>query len=66
MRSFADAPAGRWLLALVALGLVLFGVFSFAMAAWRTNTPMPPKSTPRATPPPTPVTSTNWRTLRDI
>lgn len=35
LRSFADAPAGRWLLALVALGLVLFGVFSFAMARWR-------------------------------
>lgn len=35
LRSFADAPAGRWLLALVALGLVLFGMFSFAMARWR-------------------------------
>ncbi|WP_327234328.1 DUF1206 domain-containing protein [Streptomyces sp. NBC_01317] len=35
LRSFTETPAGPWLLALVATGLVLFGVFSFAMARWR-------------------------------
>ncbi|MDX3644000.1 DUF1206 domain-containing protein [Streptomyces sp. MB09-02B] len=35
LRSFADAPAGPALLACVAVGLVLFGLFSFAMARWR-------------------------------
>jgi hypothetical protein len=35
LRSFADTPAGPGLLACVAAGLVLFGVFSFAMARWR-------------------------------
>ncbi|MEI5523051.1 DUF1206 domain-containing protein [Streptomyces brasiliscabiei] len=35
LRSFADAPAGPALLAAVAAGLVLFGLFSFAMARWR-------------------------------
>ncbi|MFE3034908.1 DUF1206 domain-containing protein [Streptomyces canus] len=35
LRSFADTPLGPWLLVLVAVGLVLFGVFSFAMARWR-------------------------------
>ncbi|WP_190058827.1 DUF1206 domain-containing protein [Streptomyces echinoruber] len=35
LRSFAGTPAGPWLLALVAAGLVLFGVFSFALARWR-------------------------------
>lgn len=35
LRAFADTPAGPWLLALVAAGLALFGVFSFAMARWR-------------------------------
>ncbi|MFI0515911.1 hypothetical protein RKD19_007682 [Streptomyces canus] len=35
LRSFADTPLGPWLLVLVAAGLVLFGVFSFAMARWR-------------------------------
>ena len=35
LRSFADAPAGPALLACVAAGLVLFGLFSFAMARWR-------------------------------
>jgi hypothetical protein len=35
LRSFATTPAGPWLLALVAAGLVLFGVFSFAMARMR-------------------------------
>ncbi|MFI0960276.1 DUF1206 domain-containing protein [Streptomyces sp. NPDC021080] len=35
LRSFARAPMGPWLLACVAAGLVLFGLFSFAMARWR-------------------------------
>jgi hypothetical protein len=35
LRSFTDTPAGPWLLALVAVGLVLFGLFSFGMARWR-------------------------------
>ncbi|MFI7092662.1 DUF1206 domain-containing protein [Streptomyces lydicus] len=35
LRSFADTPAGPWLLALIAAGLALFGLFSFAMARWR-------------------------------
>ncbi|WP_431988523.1 DUF1206 domain-containing protein [Streptomyces parvulus] len=35
LRSFAETPLGPWLLALVAAGLVLFGVFSFALARWR-------------------------------
>ncbi|MEU6805486.1 DUF1206 domain-containing protein [Streptomyces neyagawaensis] len=35
LRSFADTPAGPALLAGVAAGLVLFGLFSFAMARWR-------------------------------
>ncbi|MFB6440615.1 DUF1206 domain-containing protein [Streptomyces sp. NPDC056411] len=35
LRSFADTPAGPWLLVLVAAGLALFGVFSLAMARWR-------------------------------
>ncbi|MET8946391.1 DUF1206 domain-containing protein [Streptomyces sp. NPDC004542] len=34
LRSFADAPAGPWLLALVAAGLALFGLFSLAEARW--------------------------------
>ncbi|GGY59407.1 membrane protein [Streptomyces geysiriensis] len=35
LRSFAETPLGPWLLVLVAAGLVLFGVFSFALARWR-------------------------------
>lgn len=35
LRSFSHTPAGPWLLAAVAAGLVLFGVFSFASARWR-------------------------------
>ncbi|GAB2727206.1 DUF1206 domain-containing protein [Streptomyces bullii] len=35
LRTFADTPLGPWLLVCVAAGLVLFGVFSFAMARWR-------------------------------
>lgn len=35
LRSFTETPAGPWLLALVALGLAAFGVFSWANARWR-------------------------------
>ncbi|MFD8810858.1 DUF1206 domain-containing protein [Streptomyces sp. NPDC059627] len=35
LRTFADTPAGPWLLALIALGLMAFGVFSWANARWR-------------------------------
>ncbi|MFE5918073.1 DUF1206 domain-containing protein [Streptomyces sp. NPDC056468] len=35
LRTFANTPLGPWLLACVATGLVLFGVFSFAMARWQ-------------------------------
>ncbi|MFD3480335.1 DUF1206 domain-containing protein [Streptomyces sp. NPDC058695] len=35
LRSFADTPAGPWLLVLIALGLAAFGVFSWANARWR-------------------------------
>ncbi|MFE9680197.1 DUF1206 domain-containing protein [Streptomyces sp. NPDC002701] len=35
LRSFAETPMGPWLLALIAVGLMLFGVFSFAMARYR-------------------------------
>ncbi|MFD3547110.1 DUF1206 domain-containing protein [Streptomyces sp. NPDC058655] len=35
LRSLTQTPAGPWLLVAVAVGLVLFGVFSFAMARWR-------------------------------
>lgn len=35
LRSFAHTPAGPWLLVVVAAGLVLFGLFSFASARWR-------------------------------
>ncbi|MEU6406640.1 DUF1206 domain-containing protein [Streptomyces sp. NPDC046985] len=35
LRSFAGTPAGPWLLVLVAAGLMLFGLFSFALARWR-------------------------------
>ncbi|MFB7864601.1 MULTISPECIES: DUF1206 domain-containing protein [unclassified Streptomyces] len=35
IRSFAQTPAGPWLLLAVAVGLVLFGVFSFGQAKWR-------------------------------
>ncbi|MGW7050974.1 DUF1206 domain-containing protein [Streptomyces sp. NPDC054887] len=35
LRSFSDTPAGPWLLALIAVGLAMFGLFSFAMARWR-------------------------------
>ncbi|MHA6758563.1 DUF1206 domain-containing protein [Streptacidiphilus sp. PAMC 29251] len=35
LRSFAQTPVGPWLLVLVAVGLMLFGLFSFASAKWR-------------------------------
>ncbi|MET7683457.1 DUF1206 domain-containing protein [Streptomyces sp. NPDC005423] len=35
LRSFSQTPAGPWLLVLIAVGLVAFGVFSFANARWR-------------------------------
>jgi hypothetical protein len=35
LRAFAATPMGPWLLVCVAVGLVLFGLFSFAMARWR-------------------------------
>jgi hypothetical protein len=35
LRSFAHTAAGPWLLVAVAVGLVLFGCFSFASARWR-------------------------------
>ncbi|MGW2398189.1 DUF1206 domain-containing protein [Kitasatospora sp. NPDC001664] len=35
LRTFAATPAGPWLLALVAAGLLLFGLFSYATARWR-------------------------------
>ncbi|MCX4804122.1 DUF1206 domain-containing protein [Streptomyces sp. NBC_01214] len=35
LRSFALTPVGPWLLVAVALGLMLFGAFSWAMARWR-------------------------------
>ncbi|MBT2470660.1 DUF1206 domain-containing protein [Streptomyces sp. ISL-66] len=35
LRSFTHTPAGPWLLVAVAVGLVLFGVFCWAMARWR-------------------------------
>ncbi|WP_206739403.1 DUF1206 domain-containing protein [Streptomyces sp. L2] len=35
LRSFRELPAGPWLLAVVALGLAAFGVFSWCGARWR-------------------------------
>jgi hypothetical protein len=35
LRQFAHTPAGPWLLVLVALGLITFGVYSFCEARWR-------------------------------
>ncbi|MEU9974247.1 DUF1206 domain-containing protein [Streptomyces sp. NPDC051014] len=35
LRTFAGTPAGPWLLALIAVGLMAFGVFSWANARWR-------------------------------
>ncbi len=35
LRSFAHTPVGPWLLVAIAVGLILFGGFSFASARWR-------------------------------
>ena len=35
LRAFAHTPLGPWLLALVAAGLVMFGVYSFCETRWR-------------------------------
>lgn len=35
LRSFTQTAAGPWLLVALAIGLMLFGVFSWAMARWR-------------------------------
>ncbi|MEU3027895.1 DUF1206 domain-containing protein [Streptomyces incarnatus] len=35
LRSFRDLPTGPWLLALIALGLAAFGVFSWCCARWQ-------------------------------
>jgi len=35
LRSFADTPAGPWLLATVAAGLILFAGYCFCEARWR-------------------------------
>jgi hypothetical protein len=35
LREFAGTPAGRWGLVAVAVGLLLFGVYSFCEARWR-------------------------------
>lgn len=35
LRTFAQTPAGPWLLVAIALGVTLFGLFSFALARWR-------------------------------
>ncbi|MFD3604564.1 DUF1206 domain-containing protein, partial [Streptomyces sp. NPDC058656] len=35
LRSFTETPVGPWLLVFIAVGLVLFGLFSFAMARYR-------------------------------
>lgn len=37
LRAFRQTPVGPWLLALVGAGLVTFGLYSFAMARWRTG-----------------------------
>ncbi|WP_369199975.1 DUF1206 domain-containing protein [Streptomyces sp. PU-14G] len=35
LRSFTETPAGPWLLVVVAVGLGLFGLYSFGVARWR-------------------------------
>jgi hypothetical protein len=35
LRAFTKTPTGPWLLVLIALGLVIFGLYSFAEARWR-------------------------------
>ncbi|MEU7556674.1 DUF1206 domain-containing protein, partial [Streptomyces sp. NPDC044571] len=34
LRAFSGTPAGPWLLVVVAVGLVLFGLFCWALARW--------------------------------
>jgi hypothetical protein len=34
LRTFAQAPAGPWILGALAVGLIAFGVYGFAMARW--------------------------------
>jgi hypothetical protein len=35
LRALAATPVGPWLLAIVAIGLVMFGLFSWCEARWR-------------------------------
>jgi hypothetical protein len=35
LRVLASTPLGPWLLVLVAIGLIMFGLFSFCQAKWR-------------------------------
>jgi len=35
LRALASTPLGPWLLVLVAIGLIMFGLFSFCQAKWR-------------------------------
>ncbi len=35
LRALAATPLGPWLLVLVAIGLIMFGLFSFCQARWR-------------------------------
>ena len=35
LRAFTKTPAGPWLLVLVAIGLVMFGCYSWAESRWR-------------------------------
>ncbi|MEO3786016.1 DUF1206 domain-containing protein [Actinocorallia sp. B10E7] len=50
LRELAGTPVGPWLLALVALGLVVFGAYSCCEARWRRVTPGGPLPTPRPGP----------------
>jgi hypothetical protein len=34
LRTFADRPYGPWLLGIVAVGLLVFGVYGFVAARW--------------------------------
>jgi hypothetical protein len=35
LRALSSTPLGPWLLVLVAIGLIMFGLFSFCQAKWR-------------------------------
>ena len=35
LRELADTSAGPWLLGVVAVGLVMFGIYGYAEAKWR-------------------------------